>query len=341
MFYLSKYDSLKAQWSALDSTSHTLIAQGMQKTHNENYTEAIETFEKLIDLHPQYPLGYFSTAAVYHTIMRNYRVKTFEVEFDSLLNLAIKIGEKQVRNDRKDALSHFYLGGAYGFRGFHEVRKGDWLGAFRDGWKGISCLQRVVIIEPELYDAYYGLGTYHYWRSAKAKILRFLPFMKNETQRGIEEVWLSINKGKYTTIEGKYALVAIYYDDKNYKEALSINQQLYELFPSNPACLYMRARIFEQLENWEESNECFENLLDHLSKSEYKSIGYQIECFYRIGLCLHKLGEFDSSLKQVEIGLNLKNNRDASKELEGPLENSSEILKKLNELNKTLKKRCF
>jgi tetratricopeptide (TPR) repeat protein len=77
--------------------------------------------------------------------------------------------------------------------------------------------------------------------------------------------------------------------------------------------------------------------LGHLSKSEYKSIGYQVECYYGIGLCLEKLGDINSALDHIEKAIALNKDRDASEELEGPLENYDEILDNLTKLNKSLK----
>ena len=101
----------------------------------------------------------------------------------------------------------------------------------------ISSLKKAVKIDTSLYDAYYGLGTFHYWRSAKSKILRFLIFRKDQ-QKGINKVWRANKKGRYTDVEGKYALVAIYYDCGDYEKAFALNQELNELFPTNPSSVF-------------------------------------------------------------------------------------------------------
>jgi len=320
---------------ALDSTSHKLLLQGLHQVHIEEYNQALVTFEELIQHHPQHPVGYFCASAVYKTIMQNYRITAFEPQLDSLLNLTIKTGNEAIQNNEQDALAYFYLGGAYGFRGLHKVRKRDYWGAFKDGLNGISNLKKAVKIDTSLYDAYYGLGTFHYWRSAKSKILRLLIF-RNDQQKGINEVWKAIEKGSYTDIEGKYALVAIYYDYGDYEKAFSVNQELYELFPTNPSCLYMRCQLYEQQGNWEQAKQTSQQLLSHLLNSDYQSIGYEVECHYRIAHCHYKLGELDAALEQVKKALELRNERDASKEMEGPLEDFDEIVDKAVNLYGTI-----
>lgn len=181
VFLSSEVSPAKTPSAHLDSVAHELLLKGIHQVHNEEYFEAIATFEKLIDHLPDHPVGYFGKAAAYKTIMQNYRVNQYETALDSLLNLTIQIGEKA---SRKDVLARFYLGGAYGYRGLHKVRKRNWLGAFNDGLKGINALQEVLEIDPTLYDAYFGLGAYHYWRSAKAKILRVFTFSKTTKKGG-------------------------------------------------------------------------------------------------------------------------------------------------------------
>ncbi len=218
----------------------------------------------------------------------------------------------------------------------HKVRKRDWWGAFQDGCRGISNLKKAIKLDTTLYDAYHGLGTYHYWRGAKAGALRFLPFFKNDKQRGLKETLLAINKGKYTSDEAKFGLVAIYYDCKEYEKALSVNQELYELYATNASCLYMRSRILDQQEKWEEAVEAYQNLLNHLLNSEFRNIGYEIECHYHLAYCHYKLGQFDDALKHVQKSLSLKNQRYTSIEMEGPLEDYNEIVKKAIKLHKKL-----
>jgi tetratricopeptide (TPR) repeat protein len=321
-----------------DSTMHTLLLKGLQEVHIEAYDSAIGTFQKLTDHYPRHPVGYFCTAAVYKTIMQNYRVKTFEPKLDQYLDLAIQAGQNGTQNDGNDATVSFYKGGAYGFRGLHKVRKRDWWGALKDGLKGLSLLKRALEMDSSLYDTYYGMGSYHYWRSAKFKLLRIL-FFRNDKARGIREIWTAIDKGKYTGIEGKYTLVAIYYDQEDYEKAFSLNQELYALFPTNPSCVYMRGRLLMKRWEWDEAKNAMEILLSHLKNVEYRSLGYELECHYWIASCCYHLGQLDETLQHTQEALSLRNQLDGSKELEGPLEDNDEIFAMVGRLHEVLLKK--
>jgi tetratricopeptide (TPR) repeat protein len=268
--------------------------------------------------------------------MRNYRVRDLEPQFEKFIDLAIKIGEKALEKNSKDAVAYMYLGKARGHRGVHRINQKKFFYGFVDGLKGCSSLNKAIELAPTLYDAYYGVGIYHYWRSAKSKAFWFLPFIGDNRQKGIDEIRLSIQKGMHSEIESKYALVSIYYHEKDYEKAYQLNQQLHQLFPDNPAAMYMKGIIEEKQGKWKEAQQTFQQLLSHLVASEYRSFGYQAECHYRIALYLSKQGHFKKAIKECEIALSLCEQRDASKELEDALEIKEGIFQKTQELYETL-----
>ncbi|MBN2012016.1 tetratricopeptide repeat protein [candidate division KSB1 bacterium] len=325
--YLSLYipTNLQANWNSLDSTTHALISRGLNLTYINEYADALNIFEELITRHPNEPMGYLGAATVYQTILRNYRTRTYETAYDSLLSLSIRVGESAIRTDNNNVLAYLYLGGAYGYRGLYNMRKHQWYSALKDGWRGISRLKKCIDLDAELYDAYFGLGLYHYWRSAKANVLKFLPFVDSK-QMGIDEIQLAIAKGRYSSVQGKFALIYVYYDEQQYDEALAIAHELHRLFPNNASCQYMLSRIYEQLGEWQKSRMYFTQLLTHLESSEYTTTGYLIECHYRLAQCLLHLGESDTALIMIEKAMLLRTHHDPAAEINGPLEDVDTIV---------------
>ena len=323
----------------IDSAAYYTFVHAVNLVDHHAYADAVAAFEALIDAHPNHPMGYFGVAATYQTIMRNYRVNVHEAEYDSVLNRSIEIGMRAVKTNRKDAPAWFYLGGAYGFRGLYKVRKRDWLGAFSDGLKGLRALERALDIDPTLYDAYYGLGLYHYWRSAKAKVLGIPVLFARDKERGIQEIWKAIRLGRYSEVSGKYALVATYYDNGEYEKAWDVNQELFERFPTDPSCLYMRSRLCAKLGRWEQTRDVVRRLLEHIRSTEYRSIGYEVECYFRMALSEYYLGLPDEAYDHLRTALELADRRDAAEEVEGPLEEFQEIVKQATALFREIEER--
>ena len=328
--------SQRSDTTRIDEAAFDTFVRAVNLVDHHEYEEALRTFETLIKEFPDHPIGYFGSAATYQTVMRNYRMNLYEAEYDSMLNTAIDIGAGAVTKNKRDAVAWFYLGGAYGFRGLYKVRKHDWVGAFADGLKGVRALERALDLDPTLYDAYYGLGLYHYWRSAKGKVLGIPIFFARDKEKGIREIWKAIEKGRYSEVSGKYALVATYYDNEEYEKAWTLNQELYERFPTDPSCLYMRSRLAEKRGDWKTLGDVSRRLLNHIRSVGYPSIGYEMECYFRMALSQYHLELYDDALINVNEALALKFRREASREIEGPLEDFQEIAQQAETLRQKI-----
>ena len=311
----------------------TLINNAISLVYHQEYSEAMAMCDEVIEEYPDNPMGYLGKAAVYHIIMLNYRVSLFDTQFDSLITLAIKTGEKAIKKYKDDANAYFVLGAAYGFRGLHRIRKGQWFGAFRDGVRGVSNLMKAHKMNKNLYDVYYGLGLYYYWKSAKAKVLTFLFLMKDEREKGIEYLKIASEKGKFSSTEAVFALIEIYYYEDRYEEALEEALSLKDRFSNDPTWNYVTAKILEKLGRWEESKKYFSKLLILLESSPYQANSYLAECHYGIAKSSYELGDYETARQELRLAIEFSKRWDKEKELEGPLLDFDKVLERMNELN--------
>ena len=315
----------------------TLIDKAVALVHNEQYFEAINICEDIIKDNPENPMGYLGQAVIYHGIMRNYWINLYENEFDSLLSISISKGKAAIKKYKNDAECYFMYGAALGFRGLHRIRKGNWFGAFTDGINGYKNLKKAYNMNKELYDAYYGLGLFYYWKSSKAKVLTFLRLMKDEREKGIEFIKIAIKKGRFASLEGQFALLEIYYYEGRFDEAYYECLTLKENFSNDPTWLYITAKVLQNQEEWEPSQRYFQILLEKLQKSPFpKSMGFLTACHYGLAKCAYFMGENERALAETEIALELSRKRDKDKEIDGPLLDFNPIIERLKKLNKKL-----
>jgi tetratricopeptide (TPR) repeat protein len=312
---------------------YSLFKATLDKYHNEKFDEAIAIANQIRQEYPHEPAGAFGLLATYQTIMRNYRVRLFESEFDSLLNLSIKLAEQGLKKNKKNGINYFYLGCAYGSRSIFYAQRGRWLDAFSDGTKVTTNFNKALAYAPDFYDSHYGLGLYKYWLGAKSKLLRILPFSRDSRQEGIEHIKLAIEKGNYLNIDGMFGLSAAYYNEGEYEKALEVSDNIYKLYPNNPSLLYRRGRILQALNRWQEAIVIFEKLQAILKSSEYQSISFQIDCLYQLAKCHFQLGSYLDTKRLCQNAIILENYCDFSKETDGPIENFADIKKQLHKLN--------
>ncbi|MCB1195649.1 hypothetical protein KDK77_05645 [bacterium] len=263
-------------YQQIDPELHEII----NAAHEENYPKALDIIESLIERYPTHLIGYFFKAAVCDSIIRDYYDYRFKPIFFEAANKAIELGWKHVedaekRGIRPDPWIIFYLGGSHGYRGTQYFYDGQFFSALKDGLTAVKALKRCLNENPKIYDVYFGLGTFYYWKSAKAKYLTFLPFISDEREKGIKYLQLTTEKGFYTVLEAQYALTRIYFNEKRFDDGFRINNLIADLYPRDIFCLIQKGEALMELKRWQEASENYRLLLTLLSES-------QLHCFERI-----------------------------------------------------------
>lgn len=291
---------------ASETDLDSIIFRGIDYIHQDKFEQGISEFKKVVDKYPDDPVGYFFISASLQTLIDDYRNEKYKADFEKNIDLAIEKGSKRVEKKPDSAIDHFYLGGSLGYRGIYRSFRGSWWGAFRDGGKAHSHLKQAVELDSTLYDAYLGLGAYHYWRSVKSKLFWWLPFFGDERQKGIQETMLAIQKGKYAKDEAAYSLLRIYLEEKDYTSVLKWSQEVKRIKEDDPFRLWMTGFAYIGLGNWIEAKDIFLELLNVLKSSPYYDPAGEYECRYWLGYINYNSGNFESAKAELNKALNLE-----------------------------------
>lgn len=304
--------------------------------HAQGFEQSIAIALDIRQQFPDSPVGVFALLKNYQSIDSNYRVKLFETKVDSLLDIAIELAKKALKNDRKNGRNYFYAGTAYGFKSLFSAQHNRWVDAFKAGTKISRNLNRAVTLEPKFYDAYYGLGLNNYWLNAKGP-LRYLPNARKNRNLGIEYIKLVIEKGTHSKTDAMFGLAAIYIHEEEYDRALELYLELFKQLPQNPNISYRMGKIYEVQKNWRDAFNSYTILLDLLDNTPYKSYSYKVECLYSLAKCNYEMKKLVKAKRLCQEAIAIWPLCDFDKELEGPYETFSEILNGLNNLSKVLK----
>lgn len=169
-------------------------------------------------------------------------------EFERRVNAAIAETEAWTLTEPTTAQAWFYTGAAYSVRVQWRVLRGQRLAAARDGKRIKDALERALTLDPDMQDAYFGIGLYHYYADVApvaARMLRWLLLLPGgDRQAGLREMWRARDGAQLLRDEADYQLHTLYvWYEKRPEEALAIVRRLQARHPHNPVFAQAAAEI--------------------------------------------------------------------------------------------------
>jgi hypothetical protein len=159
--------------------------------------------------------------------------------FSAEVERAIASTESWAAREPDNAEAHFYTGAAYAARVQWRVLRDEKLAAARDGKRIKLALERAIARDPELEDAYFGIGLYQYYADvapAAAKFLRFLLLLPGgDKDEGLARMRRTHAEGKLLQGEADYQLQVIYlWYERRADLAVELLSSLRRRYPGNP-----------------------------------------------------------------------------------------------------------
>lgn len=302
------------------------VIAGRDLLMNRKYDEALRTFQRIVTNVPEHPVGYLFQAAVLQARMMDYENYRDERTFYALIEKTITIAEKNIQRNKKDAYAHFWSGFAYGFRGFHDAKLNRWIGGLRDGWRGLTALEKAVEINPTLYDAYLGIGTYNYWRSRMTQKLSWLPFFPDRRKEGMAQLRLVAEKGQYGSVAAKSLLVWVYVEEKQYLKSVTLAKKLLDQYPDSRILLWGLATTFHKKGDMQEAKRLYERMLASYQSDLQNNKYSEILCRWEIANIDFKNRNYKECVSQCRQILAYKLEPDVRKRLKDKLEKTRNLL---------------
>ena len=254
-----------------------------------------------------------AATALWWRILLDPENRELDDEFTAAATHAIDTTEAWVERMPDDAEAWFYLGGAYAARVQWRVLRDEKLSAARDGRRIKQALERAIELDPNLHDAYFGLGMYKYYADVAptaAKVLRFLLLLPGgDRQEGLADMLRARARGRLLQGEADYQLHLVYlWYERQTHRALELLAGLGERYPGNPL---FRARVAEIQHTYEHdisaSLASWRSLLEAARNHEVNAPAIA-EVQARLGIAEHleALHETEAAIEQLNaiIALN-------------------------------------
>ena len=149
------------------------------------------------------------------------------------------MGNRWVKDHRDDAQARMVLGAAYGLSSRLLIIQKHWVKGYLHGRKAVNITKEAVKMDPELWDAYLGLGMYDYYSDLYPRFIGVLAklVLRGNRQRGIEYLKLVAEKGHFSKSNAQILLVEIYTEDpygaKDPKKAAALMDELRQRYPDS------------------------------------------------------------------------------------------------------------
>lgn len=307
------------QQNGFDST----VTTGIKQIYSIDFENAENTFRKLIADYPGHPAGRFFLAMIdWWKILLDPDNESYDDIFFQKLEDVIYQCDEILDDDPENVDALFFKGGAIGFRGRLNTFRESWLKAADDGREALPIVEHAYNLDPTNVDVQLGFGIYNYYAGVIPNeyplikpLMIFFP--DGDKQKGIEQLTLTAENGKYAKYEAKYFLMTLYYRfEKDFPRAQSYAESLFNEFPNNPVFEKWLGRISVRRGNYIAADSVFRNVL---TKADSNLTGYNTprnrrEAAYYIGVHLKNGGNLDSAKTYFQDCINFSKISDTDEE---------------------------
>lgn len=284
--------SVPAEDSYLGRKTEELLLQTQDDLLNDRFARANQRLDAIVQQSPDEPLGYVFKAAVLLGEMTDAEAKLHTELFTKYIDTVLSLTDSIPKDmpGRQAAWYHLCRGHAFAYKSLWESRFGGMTSAISLGFKAKGAYEDGLERDSALYDLYGGLGMYHYWKSAKAGILRWIGIFKNDKKKGIRELYLTLDSSAISSATARNALLWIWMDKKAYDSVVTIADELLAEYPDGKLFLWPKAEAYFEMEMYDSSLAVYETLRVRLAENPGNYFNL-IDCDYRIGRCYEKLKE--------------------------------------------------
>jgi hypothetical protein len=266
-----------------------LIEEGLRALYYLDHARAKSAFGRLQKEFPESALGDYALATALWWELTNEFDESdpaLEKEFLAAARRATETARARIKAGDPDGEARLCLGGALGLEARWEAIGGEWLAAYRHGRAAFKAQEEAIAVNPQMYDAYLGVGMFHYYAAtlpAVVKVLAKLMFGGNK-QQGLEEIRAAMEKGRFSRTAARLFLVGITVNnEKKPLEALELVRQGRKEYPGSPFFQLVEMMVLEEAGRWDELEK---EAKDFLARVETGEPHYRRTLAHRALFCL-------------------------------------------------------
>lgn len=288
-----------------------LIQAGMNQAYNLEFNAAESTFNKILELQPNSPLGYYYIAKMHFWIFLGSRDQGEYSIFIKFADLAQQKIDKLLETKPKDFHTTYIAGNLALYRAMAQATNNSTVDAFWASKSAVNYFEETLELNPKYYDAYLGLGLFDYAMSFVPDFLKWavnLTGLSSDKVRGFRYIKTAFRKGTVDKTEASFHLSKIYSDYlAEYDSAYTLLQNLSSRYPRNTLFGYQYAITLIKDGQLEKAL----NVLNRVIRLNNKKLPtITALAYFRKGEIYFKKNQYKTAIKQYENFLELSKELD-------------------------------
>lgn len=288
---------------AFTSLDSLFVVDIVDKIVNQNYDEAIILADSVMAADEALPHGWFLIATTLNARMIDFEdevdLPDWKAACDSVESRCMDL----LSQNKFEANANFYIATVNSFRSYRYAQAGYLIDAYKEAVKGGKRFSSEIEMDSTHWDAYFGLGTYNYYRSEKAGVLRTIGVISDRREFGIRYIKTASNKGMFTATAASSALAWIAVESGDYKEAVNRSKKLLEKYPSCRSFMWCLGRGQIELGLWNEAINTYEKLLNSVIQEKRNNRFNEIGCLHSIIKAHFNLGQWKQVIQRSHQAL--------------------------------------
>jgi len=252
--------------SYMDSARINFFTEAQEYIFNDRYEAADSAYAAHVERQPEDPAGYLFRAAGLMAEMSDREENLRPDRFHALLNISdsLTLLILDTCDNRTAAWMCLLRGHAQAYRSLWESRFGSFLSAVKRGFAANGEYETGLKHDSTLIDLYAGIGSYHYWKSAKAGLLRLVGVFKNEKDKGIRELRNAAANSLLHRELARSALIWIWLDKQEYDSAAALASEFVQKYPEGKTFLWPKAQALFRRQEYRRACEAYQELRTRL-----------------------------------------------------------------------------
>ena len=253
-FYLTESDA-----------SSGILPQAIMAFYEADWDKSIVLFQRLKLQNRQDLLPYFFEAMIpFWDYFFGGSNSDKADEFLELSDIAIQIGEQQLKTVPNDTSAILLLSGLHGYRSLVAAQEKRYRTAMSSGITGYSYTKTLMTLDNNDPNTLMGQGVFHYMMGSIPSEVRWmarLAGLSGDKQHGLMLLEQAALADSYVSNDARMFLAYLYERDEEYVKAINHLETLAIKYPTNPIFYFNIARISELQGNFQIANEFYTKVI--------------------------------------------------------------------------------